>query len=128
MPKGNRSWRPIRLALRIQPLQIRNAADSGTVSSVGASSRRLRPSAAWRTPLREAYTKNPPIQSSPLKVLRTLSGLSSQVCSNSRCTARVKLRTATNRKRNPTMPRLVLVPDAGAKMSSTASAPPPVRS
>ena len=32
------------------------------------------------------------------------------------------------RKRNPMMPRLVLVPEGGAKTSLTASAPPPVRS
>ena len=80
------------------------------------------------TPLSVMYTARPPIQSSPLNVLRTLSGLSSQVCSNSRCTAREKLRTATMRKRNPMTPRLVLVPEGGEKMSRTASAPPPVSS
>ena len=80
------------------------------------------------TPLRARYAVSPPIHSSPLNVLRTLSGLSSHVCSNSRCTARVKLRTATRRNRNPTMPRVVLVPEGGAKMSLTASAPPPVSS
>ena len=74
------------------------------------------------------YSASPPIQSSPLKVLRTLIGLSSQPCSISRCTARVKLSTATIRKRNPMMPRLVLVPVGGAKTSSTALAPPPVNS
>jgi hypothetical protein len=79
------------------------------------------------TPLRAAYSVSPPIQSSALNVLRTLSGLSSHVCSNSRCTAREKLRTATIRKRNPMMPTLVLVPEGVAKMSLTASAPPPVR-
>ena len=71
---------------------------------------------------------SPPIQSSPLAVLRTLSGASSQVCSNSRCTPRVKLRTAIMRKKKPTMPRLVSVPEGGAKMSLTAAAPPPVSS
>ena len=74
------------------------------------------------------YTASPPTQSSPLNVLRTLSGFSSQVCSNSRCTARVKLRTATSRKSKPMIPMLVLEPGGGAKMSRTASAPPPVRS
>ena len=60
--------------------------------------------------------------------LRTLSGLSSQVCSNSRWTARVKLRTAMSSRKIPVMPMLVLAPDGGEKMSVTASAPPPVRS
>ena len=61
-------------------------------------------------------------------MLRTLSGLSSHVCSNSRCTAREKLSTAIRRKKKPKMPRLVLEPVGAAKMSLTASAPPPVRS
>ena len=61
-------------------------------------------------------------------MLRTLSGSSSQVCSNSRCTVRLKLRTATIRKRKPMMPMVVLVPEGGAKTSLTASAPPPVSS
>ena len=42
--------------------------------------------------------------------------------------ARVKLRTAIMRKKNPMTPRLVSMPVGGAKMSSTAAAPPPVSS
>ena len=125
---GRAPGRAIRLALSTEPVQTRKTADSGMLSSVAVSSRRLCPSAACRTPLRAMYSESPPIQSSPLNVLRTLSESSSQVCSNSRCTAREKLRTATMRKRNPTMPTLVLVPEGGEKMSLTASAPPPVRS
>ncbi len=128
MPNGTRSWRSIRLALSTQPVQTRKTADSGTASSAAVRSRLLRPSATWRTLLSAVYTPSPPIQSSPLNVLRTPSESSSQVCSTSRCTAREKLRTATRTKRNPMMPRLVLVPDAGEKMSLTASAPPPVSS
>ena len=120
--------RAIRLALSTRPLQTRNTAVTGASSSAAASSRRLRPSAAWMTPLTARYAVSPTIQSSPLNVLRTLSGSSSQACSNSRCTARVKLSTATRRKKNPTTPRLVLLPDGGAKTSLTASAPPPVSS
>ena len=101
MPNGRRSWRAIRLALSTQPLQIRKTAVSGVVSSVAVSSRRLWPSAAWRAPLSATYSPSPPIQSSPLKVLRTLSGSSSQVCSISRCTAREKLRTATMQEEEP---------------------------
>ena len=89
------AWRAIRLALSTQPVQTRKTADSGMVSTVAVSSRRPRPSAAWTTPVTAMYTQSPPIQSSPLNVLRTLSGSSSQVCSNSRCTAREKLSTAT---------------------------------
>ena len=70
-----RSWRASRLALSTRPLQSRNTAVTGAPSSAAESSRRLRPSTAWRTPLRTRYTASPPIQSSPLKVLRTLSGL-----------------------------------------------------
>ena len=75
MPNGSRSWRAIRLALSTRPLQTRNTAVSGVPSSAALSSRRLRPSAAWRRPLRARYSASPPIQSSPLNVLRTLSGL-----------------------------------------------------
>ena len=64
----------------------------------------------------------------PLSVLRTLRGLSSQACSNSRCIARVKLSTATTSRSVPMKPMLVPVPPAGEKMSFTASAPPPSRS
>ena len=71
---------------------------------------------------------SPTVHRRPLKVLRTLSASSSQVCSNSRCTARVKLSTAIMKNRNPTIPRLVLTPEGGAKMSWTAAAPPPVNS
>ena len=39
-------------------------------------------------PLTARYSASPPIQSSPSNVLRTLSGLSFQVCSIRRCTAR----------------------------------------
>ena len=79
-------------------------------------------------PLTPMNTARPAIHCSPLNVLRTLSAFSSQVCSNSRCTAREKLRTATIKNRNPITPMLVLAPADGAKMSRTASAPPPVRS
>ena len=75
MPNGRRSWRSIRLALRTQPLQIRNTADSGSASSAAARSTSLRPSATWRMLLIAVYSASPPIQSSPLNVLRTLSGL-----------------------------------------------------
>ena len=75
MPNGSRSWRPIRLALSTQPLQTRKTADSGAASSVARELEAAVPSTAWRTPLRAAYTGSPPIQSSPLNVLRTLSGL-----------------------------------------------------
>ena len=40
------------------------------------------------TPLTATNAASPPIHRSPLSVLRTLRGFSSQVCSNSRCTAR----------------------------------------
>jgi hypothetical protein len=70
----------------------------------------------------------PPAQRRPFAELRTLSGLSSHACSNSRWKARVKLSTATSRKMNPTTPMLVDVPDAGENISRTASAPPPLRS
>ncbi len=79
-------------------------------------------------PLRVIHTESPPIHSRPLNVLRTLNGSSSQVCSNNRCTALVKLRIAIIRKSNPTMPMLVLVPVGGENTSCTASAPPPVSS
>ena len=79
-------------------------------------------------PLTVIHTESPPIHSSPLNVLRTLNGASSQVCSNNRCTDLVKLRTAITRKSNPTMPMLVVVPEGGEKTSFTASAPPPVSS
>ena len=52
-------------------------------------------------PLVKIHAESPPIHSSPLTVLRTLSGSSSHVSSNSRCTARLKLRTAINRKKHP---------------------------
>ena len=120
--------REIRLALRTQPLQTRNTAASGAESSAAESSRRLFPNAPWSTPVAARYPRRPAIQSSPLNVLRTLSGSSSQVCSNSRCTPRVKLNTAIKRNRNPRRPSDVLLPDGGAKMSLTASAPPPVSS
>ena len=75
MPNGTRSRRSIRLALSTQPLQTRKTADSGRASSAAARSTLLRPSATWRRPLSAAYSPSPPIQSSPLNVLRTLSGL-----------------------------------------------------
>ena len=74
------------------------------------------------------YATRPATHFSPLVVLRTLSGLSSHVCSNSRWTPRVKLRTATSSRNAPTRPMLVSAPEGGEKMSLTASAPPPVRS
>ena len=80
------------------------------------------------SPLSEMYTVSPAIHRRPLTVLRTLSGLSSHVCSNSRCTVRVKLNTAITRKNAPRRPMLVSEPDAGAKIALTASAPPPVSS
>ena len=61
-------------------------------------------------------------------MLRTLSGLSSHVCSNMRWTPRVKLSTATMRSSAPNTVTSVSVPAAGDSTSRTASAPPPVRS
>src|SRR3954452_18515668 len=104
------------------------ATDSGKVNSVATTSRRVCPSTPRRTPLASPYTPGPPIQGSPLTVVRTLRASSPQACSNSRCTAREKLRTAIRRKKNPRIPMLVLVPEGGANTSLTASAPPPVRS
>ena len=128
MANGIRSWRAIRLALRTRPLQSRNTAVSGVATSAAVSSRRLRPSSAWMTPLRARYSASPPIQSSPLNVLRTLSGLELPGLLEQPLHGAEKLSTATKRNRNPMMPRLVLVPEGGAKMSVTASAPPPVSS
>ena len=116
------------MALRIQPLQAMKTADSGRTISVAVSSSVLRPRTPRIKPLRATNAVSPPIHRSPLSVLRTLRGLSSQACSNIRCTARVKLSTAIMRKKMPARPRLVLSPEAGANIASTASAPPPVSS
>src|SRR3954467_10782415 len=50
MPNGKSSWRSIRLALRIRPPQIRNAAVSGAPSSAAPSTRRRRPTPPRRSP------------------------------------------------------------------------------
>ena len=126
MPNGTRSAREIRRALRIQPLHTRNTADNGMATTAAASSRVQRPISARTPPLIAMNIASPAIHRSPLSVLRTLNGRSSQACSNSRCTARVKLSTASTRKKTPSRPMLVVEPAAGAKIASTASAPPPV--
>ena len=120
--------RPIRLALSTQPLHPRNSADTGTSSSAAVISRRLRPSVAWRTPLRPRYTVSPAIHSRPLNVLRTLSGLSSQVCSNSRCTRAGEAQDRDQQEQTRRRPGWCSSPEGGEKMSLTASAPPPVSS
>ena len=86
---------------------------AGPRSASGRRRARSRPSHPCSSPARPMYSVRPPIHSSPLRLLRTLSGLSSHVCSNSRCTARVKLSSATRKNTNPTRPRLVL--DAGRR-------------
>lgn len=69
----------------------------------------------------------PATHSSSFSVLRTLSGLSSQVCSNNRWTARAKLSTEITRNAVPRMVTVVLVLTVGDRTSRTASAPSPVR-
>ena len=120
--------RAIRFAVRIQPLHTRKTADTGRTTTFAATWKWVSSTALWIHPLTRRYAVRPAIQSRPLAVLRTLSGLSSQVCSNSRCVPRVKLSTATTISRSPSSVTSVSVPAAGENASLTASAPPPVRS
>ena len=127
-PNGSRLLRESRLAVRIHPLHTRNAADTGRSTRFAPIWRRVTSTTPWIQPLSVMYSMSAAIQSSPLTELRTLSGLSSQVCSNSRCAAREKLSTAIMSSSAPATVTFVSVPDAGENASLTASAPPPVRS
>ena len=95
--------------------------------SAALSSRPPSPEERRAGPAEREIERQPPTHSSPLTVLRTLSGLELPGRSKNRCTARVKLRTAriskrSRRCRGSTRSR------GRSEDVLTASAPPPVSS